>query len=702
MRVSCQWLRDYVLLDMKVEVLAERLMMAGLNHEATLECDGDVVLDLEVTSNRPDCLGHLGVAREIAALFGLRLDQPEVSLAESGPPVEQLVDVRVDCPELCPRYTARVVRGVRVGPSPEWMARRLRAIGVTPINNIVDITNYVMMECGQPLHAFDFARLRGPEIIVRRARAGETIEAIDHKTYALDPAMCVIADAADAVAIAGVMGGAATEISDVTTDVLIEAAEFDPLSIRTTARTLTLQSDSSYRFERRVDPEGVEWASRRCCQLIVELAGGRVAPGVIDIGPPRPCREPIALRTAQLRRILGIDIAAADARRILVALGCEPCAGDEPPVNAERPVAEPARRAEPDRSRSASGEPDDGHAIRVVPPSWRRDLSREIDLVEEVGRVWGYDRIPEDVGVPMVSSAPTRQDRVMAKVRHVMTAAGFDEAMTVSLVDQRLSGYSPWTAAEPLRTLTPILRGADRLRRSLIPSLLAARQANEALSNPVIELFEIAKVYLPRPSGLPEEVWMLGIVSARDEADVRGVVEAVVAELNPALRLGAAACGAELLDPAASCWLELDGEPIALVGRLRSEAWRRFDLRGPAAVAEVKLPPLIDRAALVRRFVPLAPYPAVARDLNLVVDDAVRWADVAATVAAECGEYLENLAYRETYRDPQRLGPGKKSLVFGFVLRWREGTMTGQQADSIRDRVVEACRRAHGAELRAR
>ena len=329
--------------------------------------------------------------------------------------------------------------------------------------------------------------------------------------------------------------------------VLIEAAEFDPLSIRTTARTLTLQSDSSYRFERRVDPEGVEWASRRCCQLIVELAGGRIASGVIDVAAPRPRREPIVLRLAQLRRILGIDVPADEARRILVALGCEACAPSEgcaasEPSAAPKPAAtvrrapdEPARAAPPRGAVRASGATDGGDAIRVVAPSWRRDLTREIDLVEEVGRVWGYDRIPEDVGVPMVPSAPTRHDRVLAKVRHVMTAAGFDEAMTLSLVDQRLSGFSPWTSAEPLRTLTPILRGADRLRRSLIPSLLAARQANEALSNPVIELFEIAKVYLPRPSGLPEEVWMLGMVSARDEAVVRGWLARTPAEVEARL-----------------------------------------------------------------------------------------------------------------------------------------------------------------------
>ena len=280
-------------------------------------------------------------------------------------------------------------------------------------------------------------------------RAGETIEAIDHKTYTLEPAMCVIADARRAVAIGGVMGGAGTEVSAATTAVLVESAEFDPISIRNTARRLNLHSDSSYRFERRVDPEGLDWASRRCCELILDLAGGELAAGMVDVGQRPPPRQPIVLRLAQLKRILGIDVPPQRVRQILTALG-----------NVEAAVH---RRC----AATAS--------ITVIPPSWRRDLSREIDLVEEVARIDGYDKIPEDVGVPMAPSARSREDRVLEKIRHVLTAAGVDEALTLSVVDEPTAAcFSPWTDAEPLRSLMPVLRGADRLRTSLVPSLLGA------------------------------------------------------------------------------------------------------------------------------------------------------------------------------------------------------------------------------------
>ena len=299
-------------------------MMAGLNHEGTAEVGGDLAIDLEVTSNRPDCLGHIGIAREVAVLWGSDLAIPAAQPTEGKTPVEKLVKVRIDCPDLCLRYTARVIRGVKIGPSPKWMIRRLETVGLTPINNVVDISNYVLMECGQPLHTFDFGKLEGKtpaEIIVRRPLPGETIEAIDHKTYVLDPEMCMICDARPPVAIGGVMGGAQTEISPKTRDVLIEAAEFDPVSIRNTARQLNLHSDSSYRFERRVDPEGLDWASRRCCELILDLAGGELASGVIDVGRPPPDREPIVLRLSQIERILGIPVPAKRVRDILLALG---------------------------------------------------------------------------------------------------------------------------------------------------------------------------------------------------------------------------------------------------------------------------------------------------------------------------------------------------------------------------------------------
>jgi phenylalanyl-tRNA synthetase beta chain len=687
MLVSWNWLKQYVTLDMPIEELERCLMMAGLNHESTGEVGGDLVVDLEVTSNRPDCLGHIGIAREIAVLWGKALKIPPAQPPEGKTPAERLTKVRIDCPDLCFRYIARVIRGVKVAPSPAWMARRLETIGLMPINNVVDVSNYVLMECGQPLHTFDYAKLKGGEIIVRRPLPGEMMEAIDHKTYELAPDMCVIADAENAVAIGGVMGGAATEVSEKTADILVEAAEFDPVSIRNTARRLNLHSDSSYRFERRVDPEGLDWASRRCCELILELGGGELAAGVIDVGRHPPQREPVILRFAQLKRILGIEVPPQRVREILLALG-----NVEAPDNKDW-----SSRAQKISKISTAGE-----SITVIPPSWRRDLTREIDLIEEVARIHGYEQIPEDVGVPMAPSARTREDRILEKIRGVILAAGIDEALTLSVVDRQSSAaISPWTAAEPLRSLIPVIRGADYLRLSLIPSLLAARRTNEALSNPEIELFEIAKIYLPRPDDLPEEALMLGITSGRDIAFLKGVIEAIVQTLRCTLPLESVNAEISLVDPAQSCQFKLGGELLGYLGKLLPEGQKHFDLRGPTTVAEIKISPLVETADLMPSYLPLPAYPAVTRDINLVVDEAVRWADVAATVYATGGPCLEHLDYRDTYRDPKRLGEGKKSLLMTITLRWKDGTLTSQQADEIRDQVVAACRAKHHAELRA-
>ncbi len=509
MIVSFNWLKEYVALgEVPADEVARRLMLAGLNHEETTAHGDDLAIDLEITSNRPDCLGHIGVAREAAVLFERPLQLPAAAPREGGPPVGSLASVEVRSPSaLCPRYTARVIRGVKVRPSPAWLAARLATVGIAPINNVVDATNYVLLECGQPLHAFDLAKLDGRQIIVREAQAGEPFSAINHKRYELEAGMCVIADRSRAVALGGVMGGADSEVSLSTTELLIESAQFDPLTIRHAARRLNLHSDSSYRFERGVDPEGVDWASRRVCELILQIAGGELAAGSIDVGAKPAARQPVVLRLDQLPRVLGIQIDAAEVRRILAALGNHELRAD-------------------------------AKTVEVIPPSWRRDLTREVDLVEEVARIHGYEAIPEDVSVPMASSSRTDRDRLLAKVREVLTAAGVDEAMTLSVVEPPLSdAFSPWTDAAPLQLSMPILRRADQMRRSLAPSLLAARRTNESLSNPRIELFEIARIYLPRPGQLPDEPLLLSIVSGRDFLAVKGIVEAVVERLNPAARL---------------------------------------------------------------------------------------------------------------------------------------------------------------------
>ncbi len=676
MLVSWDWLNQYVKLDMTPAELAERLMMAGLNHEETHQIGGDLAINLEVTSNRPDCLGHLGVAREVSVLWNRPLKIPPTNPRQGTTPVAGLAQLHVENPLHCPRYTARVIRDARVTSSPKWLVSRLATVGIAAINNVVDITNYVLLECGQPLHAFDLAKLAGRRIVVRQARAGETFLAINHKSYPLAETMCVIADAERAVGLGGVMGGAETEVTGKTTEVLIESAQFDPLSIRNTARMLNLHSDSSYRFERGLDPEGVDWASRRACELILELAGGELATGVIDVGQQPTLREPIALRFGQLRRVLGIDIDPPTARQILVALGnCE-------------------LRA-------------DENLVEVVPPSWRRDLTREIDLVEEVARIHGYDKIPEDVNVPMATSHRTEMDRVLEKVRQVVTAAGFDEAMTPSVVEEPWSeAFSPWTDAAALRSSMPVLRRADRLRRSLVPSLLGARQTNESLANPVIELFEIAHVYLPRGAALPSEELMLGLTSGGDYFAVKGLIEGLVAALSPKAQLDVGPTRQDLFDPQRAAELRVHaGDTRNLVlgylGEVAGGGLKRFELRGATTVAEIKLSTLLEVADLIPQYHKLPAFPAVTRDLNLVVDERVRWSEVAMSVQKAAAPCAEALRFQDVYRDPDRLGAGKKSLLFTLVLRSHEGTLTNDEADQIRSRVVEACQAAHGAQLRA-
>jgi len=670
MIVSWNWLKQYVALDMPVAELERRLMMAGLNHESTSEVGGDLAIDLEVTSNRPDCLGHLGVAREVAVLWGRELKLPAAQPTEGTTNVAALTGVTLECPELCYRYTARVVQGVKIGPSPSWLTRRLATLGIAAINNVVDVTNYVLMECGQPLHAFDLARLRGRKIVVRDARPGEQFTAINHKTYELVPGICVIADAERAIGLGGVMGGADSEVGEGTTEVLLEAAEFSPLTIRGAARRLGLHSDSSYRFERSIDPEGVDWASRRACELILELAGGRLAAGAIDVGRTPPPRTPVVLRLSQIPRILGIEVGDEEVRRILAALGTTEVRHD-------------------------------AAAVEVVPPSWRRDLSREIDLIEEVARIHGYEKIPEDVGVAMATSARTDADRVLAKTRHALTAAGFDEAMTLSAVEERWSeAFSPWTDAPPLRAQMPILRGADTLRRSLAPSLLGARRINESLANPVIELFEIAHAYLPRPGQLPEEKLLVGLTSGEGYEHVKGAIEAVLAELAPDATLEVVPARHELLDADRSGQLRLGEEVLGYLGEVSAAGRKQFELRGPAAVAEIDAAVLQRIARLVPRYAPLSPYPPIARDLNLVVAETVRWSALAACIRAAAGPLLEGLEFKETYRSEQ-LGDGQKSLLVSAIFRGQEATLTGEEVDRLRDAIVARCASELGATLRA-
>ncbi|MFM7833756.1 MAG: phenylalanine--tRNA ligase subunit beta, partial [Planctomycetaceae bacterium] len=480
MIVSRRWLADYVPLPESTAELTRRLTLAGLNleefHDVTeWLSQRDVAIDLEVTSNRPDCLGHIGVAREIAVLFQQPLAIPAAAVQESSEPAASAIAVSIDCPELCPEYHARVIRGVKIGPSPAWIQDRLKAVGINCVNNVVDITNYVMLECGQPLHAFDYDRLQGRRIVVRRAAATEKIRAIDQKDYQLTDQMCVIADAQRPVAVAGVMGGLDTEISDSTVNVLVEAAAFSSMSVRATARQLRLHSPSSYRFERKVDRSRLDWASRRCCELILQTAGGTLLQGSVVAGQSDDGqRPPVTLRFNRVSRLLGIEIPASLCVSILQQLGLL-------------------------LLHSSSDE-----AV-FQPPSWRADLTRECDLIEEIARIHGYEHIPTDAPLPVVTATRTLREKVLDTIRTQLVAAGLYEALTLSFVseDQRTM-FQPAGPRSPVAVSHSSRSHENQLRQSLIPSLLQCRRQNERHGTLNAELFEIARVYLSAGQGEPE------------------------------------------------------------------------------------------------------------------------------------------------------------------------------------------------------
>ncbi len=685
MLVSLKWLTKYVDLPMSHEELAQRLSLSGLNHEGTDLINEDVVIDLEVTSNRGDCLGHIGVAREVGVLYGLPTCKPQPSLKCSEQSIDSLLTVENQFEEACPRYTARVIQGVQVGASPDWLVEALQSVfwkrkldgsieQYQSINNVVDATNYVLMECGQPLHAFDYAKVDGSQIIVRPGHKGEKIDAIDHRQYELDETTCVIADANQASAVAGVMGGAVSEVSDSTRDLVIESAVFTPLSVRRTARRLKLHSPSSYRFERKVDPMGVEWASQRVCEMIVDLAGGEVVSGIIDTAADITPRQPVVLRSSQLERILGIKIDTEEVTRILVALGCEAQTGDLDATSGKL----------------------------YVPPTWRHDLTREADLIEEVARIYGYEKIPEDAPIPVAPSSKRDFDTAMERIRQVMTAAGLSEAMTPSIVTQRLDeSLSPWTDRPALESETPMLKGARRLRRTLLPSLVEGRAKNWAAASLEADLFEIAHIYLPNDadSALPAEQYSLGLIAGRDFFEFKGVVETLCQRLGIEHSLQVSVVERAGFVPGQCVQLVLGDTAVGYLGTVDEKTLKQWKITGPVVVAELDLPELLEKSQLVPQQKSVSSFPSIQRDLNFVVAESVRWSDMEHVVRAAVGSELAGVTYRETYRDEKKDGKDRKRVLMSVELQSHEATLSGQQADDLVGQVIGACRDQLSAEL---
>ena len=672
MIVSKNWLSEYVSVDMPVDELTDRLTMSGLNLEGVEQANGDVAIDLEVTSNRPDCLGHIGVAREVSVLFGSELSVPAAQPNSGTEKAADATSVQLECDDLCHEYHARVIRGVKIGASPDWLVSRLAAAGINSVNNVVDVTNYVMLECGQPLHAFDMDKLNEGRIIVRRAGKGEKITAIDQKEYELSKDMCVIADADRAVAVAGVMGGLETEISDTTTNVLVETASFDPIAVRATARALKLHSPSSFRFERRVDRHNMDWASRRCCELILQLAGGELLDGSVVAGDDAAERPEINLRFSQVARILGIEIPAKACVDILKSLGLT-CTAE------------------------------DAETASFVAPTWRLDLTRECDLIEEIARIHGYDQIPDDAALPIVATGKSRREHVGDAIRSLLPSCGFFESLTLSFVseDQRQL-FKPRGDVAAVAVNHSTRSHENQMRQSLVPSLLQCRRQNERHGTPNAELFEIAKVYLSAGEGKPEneaEPMMLGMVSGRDFLQLKGIVESIVARIAPSARLTAGPSQLAEFADGRGATLCLNDRPFGWVGELDRKVTDALDLQDAAAVAEVNVNLLEELFEKSRTYTPLPRFPVVSRDLNFVLDESVTWAQLSEVVAAAGGGLLQNVDFGGQYRG-KGIDAGKKSYLVSCRFLASDRTLTAEEVEAAVQKILAACEEKLEAKLR--
>jgi len=653
----------------------------------------DTVFEVNVTPNRPDALSHIGIAREVAAALGLSMKLPAARLAQKPPAASSLVKVRVEAPDRCFRYAARVVEGVKIGPSPSWLARRLSACGVRSISTVVDATNYVLLEWGHPLHAFDLDRVAGSEIVVRLARSGEKLVTLDGQERNLAADDLVIADRDRALALAGVMGGADSEISGGTSRVLLESAWFEPTGTRRTARRHGLHTEASHRFERGVDPAAVTAALDRCAALVAELAGGTVRRGMADAYPRRRRPVDVALSWSRPGEILGMPVTRGEARRTLAAFGFE--------------------------ERNASPR---GAVYRV--PSWRLDVTREEDLVEEIVRLKGYDAIPETL--PEIASetpVASQEAQVAQRLRCALEAAGFSEAVNFSFLSPAdLAALAPAGGGKAgIALRNPISADLAVMRTSLVPSLLKNAAYNIRQRVEDLRIYELASAYHPRPPGPAsdepalEEMRIAGVAMGRRNAAgwATGGDPLDFYDLKAALELALAAVGITgvrfahasepWLHPRSACALSAagpDGQSrlLGMAGEVHPRTAAAFELPRGVLAFELLFDAVAGAARLVPGHVEVPRFPAVLRDLAVVVAEEVEARSVLDLVREEA--LAEEVSLFDVYRGAP-IPAGRKNLAMAIRYRAPDRTLTDAEADAAHGRIVERLRSAFGAELRA-
>ncbi len=680
MKISLDWLREFVAVDLPRKDLVDKLTMIGLVADTSEEKENDLILDLETYANRPDTLGHLGVAREIGAREGLPLIDKEWPIAELPEATTDIADVQIIAEALCPRYCGIVIRGVQVGPSPDGLRRRIEAMGLRPVNNVVDVSNYVLFATAQPIHTFDFGRIGGGRIVVRKAKRGETLVDLDGRTLELAADMLVIADESRPVALAGVIGGQASGITESTRDVFIESAHFDPVGIRKTAKKLGLSTDASYRFERGTDIGFAPRAALMAASLLTQM-GGRASRGLIDRYPRPPKPKTVRLRLRRIAELLGVEVPEGFVVDVLGRLGFRVEGGPKGPW-------------------------------RVEVPTFRVDISREADLIEEIARFYGYDRIPSEI-TPVDSFAPVvnrKRDR-QARVRETLAGQGLDEVINWSFADPEREAAAA-SGRTPVPIQNPISNRASVMRTTLLPGLLenAAWNINRGLEG--VHIFELGNVYCWGDDEKHREDLHLGLLSTgrlpgagfaapgaeTDFYVVKGAVETVLEALrfDPA---GFEERNHPSFEPGRALAVLFKGQEVGRLGLLRRDFAASASVDGPVYAAEIDLSALFEKTPRPFRYVPVPKLPGVVRDLSFLMDRAITYGEVARVLGRLDQPLLESFELVDRFSG----GPvpaDKVSLTIRLHFRHPQRTLVAEEVDRAEQEITGHLRSALAIQLR--
>lgn len=540
-----------------------------------------------------------------------------------------------------------------------------------PVNNVVDITNYVLMESGQPLHAFDFDKLEGKRIIVRRAANGETLEAIDGTKCTFTSDVLVIADTKRPVAIAGIMGGKGTEVTETTKNIFLESAFFEPRNVRRSSRKLGIKSDSSFRFERHVDPECVDWASRRAAKMIQEIAGGQILEGAIDLNSIQLKETHVTLRTPKLTSLLGIHLEKNEMRDILERL-CFTIISEE----------------------------DD--RLEVCVPSFRGDVYREIDLIEEIARIHGYESIPATSNIGVKLNPENRFDSVVEKVKSLLYGMGYNEVITDSIVDNKQDLHTGlWTDMNGIRITNPIRHDQDQLRKTIILNLLKVKKHNQNHGTEKTSIYELSKIYLGKENGAPpDERVCLSILCEDGFLPLKGVIEVILHRLNINLMLAPHPFQSDLFNPGKSAKLQLGGKIFGYVGEVSGELMHNYDFRSTPCIAELDFELLVNMATLENSYHKTSSFPTIVRDLAVIADEAITWAEIKGSIDTLKMDYLEEIEFFDLYRSKQ-IGQGKKSIAFRLIFRANDRTLRNDEVDVCQDEILKTLENSLNIRLRS-